>query len=74
MVSTTQTLIFYLSQTKSEEFIGHIQKHFITVPHINDIEDFVKCCIKRWLHLNVRPDNMLFGRLQPIISNVWSVV
>ena len=49
MVSTTQTL----SQIKSEEFIGHIQKHFITTSPLtyvtNGIRDLVKCCIKRWV-------------------------
>ena len=26
--------------------------------------DFVKCCIKSRVHLNLPPDNKLFGRLQ----------
>ena len=26
----------------------------------------VKCCIKSWVHLYLRPNNMLFGRLQPL--------
>ena len=31
----------------------------------NGIQDFVKCCIKSWVHLSLQPNNMLFGRLQP---------
>ena len=31
----------------------------------NGIQDFVKCCIKSWVHLNLQPQNMLFGGLQP---------
>ena len=65
MESTTQTL----SQIKSQEFAGHIQKHFIIASHLthvtNGVQDFVKCCIKRWVHLHLRPDKMLFGGLQP---------
>ena len=30
----------------------------------NGIQDFVKCCIKIRLHLDLRPKKMLFGRLQ----------
>ena len=42
MVSTIQTL----SQIKSQEFIGHIQQHFMTTSHLtyvtNGIQDFLK--------------------------------
>ena len=31
----------------------------------NGIHDFIKCCIKRWVHLDLRPNNMLFGGPQP---------
>ena len=66
MVSTTQTV----SQIKSQEFIGHIQKHFITTSLLtyvtNGIQEFVKWCIKGWVHLDLRPDNMLFDGLQPV--------
>ena len=34
-------------------------------PH-KKCHDFVKCCIKTLMHLDLRPDNMLFGGLQPI--------
>ena len=33
---------------------------------INDIQEFVKSCIKSGVHLDLRPNNMLFGRLQPL--------
>ena len=59
MVSTTQTL----SQIKSQEFIGSYV--------INGIQDLVKCCIKGWVHLDLRPDNMLFGGLQPIVIDIF---
>ena len=65
MASITQTL----PQIKSQEFIGHIQKHFITCPLTyvtNGIQDFVKCCMKSWVNRDLRPDNMLFGGLQPL--------
>ena len=61
---TTQTL----SQIKSQEFIGHIQEYFITTSPLtydtDGIQDFVKCYIKSWVHLNLQPDNMLYGGLQ----------
>ena len=61
MVSTTQTL----PQFKSAEFIGYIKQLFMTTSPLtyvtNGIQDFVKCCIKRWVH----NDSMLFGRPQP---------
>ena len=45
-------------------------QHLVTtslVTHVtNAIQHFVKCGIKSCVHLNFRPDNMLFGRLQPI--------
>ena len=44
---------------KSQEFIGHIKQDFITTSAVtyvtNGITDFVKYCIKRWLHLDLRP-------------------
>ena len=45
MASTTQTL----SQVKSQEFIGHMKKHFITSPlkYINGIQRYVT----GWVHL-----------------------
>ena len=36
-----------------------------------DIQDFVKCCIKHLLHLDLRPDN-IFGRLQPTESWLYT--
>ena len=54
------------TQIKSQEFIGHIQKHFITSPHTyvtNGIQDFVKCSVKSWVHINLWPHNELFGGL-----------
>ena len=47
-VSTTLTL----SPITSQEFIGHIKKHFITY-FTSGIQDFVKCCIKSWVHLDL---------------------
>ena len=35
------------------------------------IQDFVKCCIKNWVYLDLRPDNMLFGVLQPTECKSW---
>ena len=55
MVSTTQ-IVFEL---KSQDCIGHIQKQQIFT------NGFVKCCIKSWVHPDLRPANMLSGRLQP---------
>ena len=71
MLSTTQTL----AQIKSQEFIGHMQKHFITTSPLtyvtNGIQDFVKCCIKSWVHLDLRPDITLFDGLQPIGRKIF---
>ena len=64
MVSTTQTL----PQIKSHEIIGDIKQHFMSTSPLTyvkkGIQDFVKCCIKSWVHLDIRPNNMLFGGLQ----------
>ena len=66
MVSTTQTL----SQNKSQKSIGHKEQHFMTtnpLTHVtNGIQDYVKCCIKRWVHLDLPSVNMLFSRLRPV--------
>ena len=66
MVSSTQTL----AQIKSAEFIGHINQHFMTTSPLtyvtNGIQDFVKCSIKGWVHLDLRPDHMLCVKLQPV--------
>ena len=66
IVSTTQTP----PQITSQEFISHIKQHFITtnlLTHItNGIQEFVKCCIRSWLHLNLWLNNMLFSILQPL--------
>ena len=37
---------------------------------IDGVQDLVKCCIKGWVHLNYRPENMLFGTLPPVVQ--WS--
>ena len=63
--SPTQTR----AQIKSEEFIGHVKQHFMTSPLTyvtKGIQDFVKCCIKCFVHLDLQYYNMLFGRLQPL--------
>ena len=53
--SAPQTLF----QIKSQDIIGHIQKHFMTSPLAyvtNDFQDFVKCCTKSWLNLHLYDD------------------
>ena len=59
-----------MAQIKSPVFICHIKQHFMTINPlvyvINGLRDFVKCYIKRCVHLDLQPDNMLFGGLQPI--------
>ena len=71
MVSTTKTL----AQIILQEVIGHIKQHFMTTNDLiaKCIQDFVKCCIKRLVHLNFQPYNMVFGRLQhnPINQMGW---
>ena len=47
--------IYYSNTIKSQDFIGHIQKHFITSPltnGTNGIQDFVECCIKMWVQFD----------------------
>ena len=65
MVSTTQEV----AQNKSQEFIDRIKQHFLTKPplkHVTHcIRDLVKCCVKGCVHLDLRPDNMLFGAPRP---------
>ena len=34
----------------------------------NGIQEFVKCCMKSSVHLDLWPNNMLYGRLQPEIK------
>ena len=69
MVSTKQTP----SQINSQKIIGHIKQHFMTTSPFtyvtNGIHNFVKCCIKSWVHLDLCPENMLFGGLQP----TWNI-
>ena len=55
------TIILYKHRVQSQEIIGHIKQN----SHVTSgIHDFVKCCIKRWVHLDLQPD-MLLGGLQP---------
>ena len=67
-VSSTQTL----AKEKFLEFIGHIKQHFMKTSRLtyftNDIQKKLKCFIKGSLHLDLRPDNLLLGKLQPQIS------
>ena len=58
--------MFQTHYLKSQEFISDIKQHFMTSPPTyvtNGIQEFVKCCIKSLVNLNLGPDNMLFGRL-----------
>ena len=62
MVCSTQIL----DQMKSQEFIGHIKQHSRktspAVTYVTSVfQDYVKCYIECWMHLNLLPDNMLFG-------------
>ena len=51
----------YKHCVQSQEIIGHIKQN----SHVTSgIRDFVKCCIKSWVHLDLQPD-MLLGGLQP---------
>ena len=58
-ISTTQTP----AQIKSQEFIGLIKQHSMTTSPptcvANGIQYFVKCCIKNWVHLDLRPNIFL---------------
>ena len=62
------------TQIKSHNFISHTQRHFITTSPLtyvtNGIRDFVKCCIKSRVHLDLRPENMLFGALRPSVNDM----
>ena len=52
-----------LTTPQHEKQIGYwVSETYVT----NGIQDFVKCCIKTWMHLDIPPDNMLFGRPQPV--------
>ena len=61
MVSTTKPL----SQIKSPEIIDHIKQNFVTTRPLTYVTNankaFIKCCIKRWVHLDLQPNNMIFG-------------
>ena len=61
--------IYYIN-TISNQITGIYwphKKYFMTSSPLtyvtNGIHDVAKCCIKSWLHLDLRPDNMLFGGL-----------
>ena len=81
MVSTTQTP----SEIKSQEFVGHIKQLFRTTSLLTSGNQyFVNCCIKGWVHRDLRPDNMLLGRLnlyhlhggtlrQTLTGSAWAV-
>ena len=67
MVSTTQTL----SQIKSQECIGHIQKHFITTSPLtyvtNGIQDIVFNAVSKvGCTSTFDPKTCYFGGLQPV--------
>ena len=62
----------YYTNTGSNHTTGNYWSHKTELygnsplTHVtNDIQDLVKCSIKRWMHLDLRPDDMLFGGLQP---------
>ena len=66
----TKIMLIFITSHLSFEYHGinytnatsnHIKLTYVT----NGIQEFVKC-IKRWAHLDLRPNNMLFGCLQPI--------
>ena len=60
------------TSNQSQEFISHIKQRFMTTGLLtyvtNGIQDFIKCCIKSRVHLDLPPDNMPFGGLQPVGS------
>ena len=62
MISTTQTL----TQIKSLGFIAHIKQHFMTINPLNIL-------LNAGVHLELWPDNMLFGKLQPTALTWYAV-
>ena len=62
----TQTV----ARIKTREYTGHRKQHFMTISPVtyvtNDIQCFLKCCIKSPVHLVIRPGNISFARLQPV--------
>ena len=46
-----------------QECIAHLKQHFLTslLTYVtNGIQDFVKCCMKSWLHIDLQLNNILF--------------
>ena len=41
-----------INNTLWQHFLSHVSPQWSS--------EFVKCCIKRWVHLDLRPDNILF--------------
>ena len=71
MVSTTQTQ----TQVKSQEIYGHIKQHFMTTSPLTYVTKAIqKCCIKNWMHLDLRPANKLVGGLQPLKTLHLSII
>ena len=76
LIFTTSYLSFkylgiYYTNTISNQTTDNYRPHkpnFMTTRPLtyvtNGIQGFEKCCIKRWVHFDLRPD-MLFGGLQP---------
>ena len=76
LISAQKMSCLFLSLTSSlsnimlynTQILSYIKQRFMTnlVTCITTgIQNVVKCCIKSWVHLDLRPNNMLFGRLQP---------
>ena len=60
--------VIYYTNTNLHQITGMYWPHTKTPYHksshiyvTNGIQDFVKCCIKSWLHLDIQLHNMLFG-------------
>ena len=50
---------FLLVQVKPQKCIDHKRQQFITLYVTNGIHDFVKRCIKSWVHLDLQPNKMI---------------
>ena len=57
---------FFITYNLPFEYHGIYYTNTISNQITNGIQDFVKCCIRSWVQFDLRPDNIIFGELQPM--------
>ena len=69
LYDNTSSITYLITTTTLPEDIhtDNPRKDTVTASDTKGIHDFIKCCFISWVHLDLRPDNILLVKLQPII-------